>query len=276
MKTIILPRQARDKPLQEIWTKRHGVMQGVFAHGSSAHTTVVDMWLNDTKGLALEGDTNRDVRDPTSGACIDDPMNLTRQGTQDGMAPQIEYSDLRLLFSLRFIVEMTSLCRSGATGPHGDDRYRIYFGPWAQWPAAAQAVIDAAGRRSSFPPPLAPPLSPQKSAGAKPPMDCAPPPGGRTGKFAATPCKGLPSQLWLLDKGVTPGDGTPTSVQRNHAKGGCIEIESCSGNTVNCNWGCMKTETNASVCAKNTCACHGTWQFKADGTVEVRAAPTQF
>ena len=87
-------------------------MQGVFAHGSSAHTTVVDMWLNDTKGLALEGDTNRDVRDPTSGACIDDPMNLTRQGTQDGMAPQIEYSDLRLLFSLRFIMKKRR--RSGA------------------------------------------------------------------------------------------------------------------------------------------------------------------
>ena len=56
---------------------------GVFAHGSSAHTTVVDMWLNDTQGLALEGDTNRDVRDP-AGACIDDPMNLTRQGTTNG------------------------------------------------------------------------------------------------------------------------------------------------------------------------------------------------
>ena len=100
-------------------------------------------------------------------------------------------------------------------------------------------------------------------------MDCAPPPGGRTGRFAATPCKGLPSQRWLLDKNVTPGDGTPTSVQRDHAKGGCIEIESCSGDTVNCNWGCMATEANASVCKNNPCACHGTWQFKAGGTIEV-------
>ena len=57
-------------------------------------------------------------------------------------------------------------------------------------------------------------------------------------------------------------------MQRNHKSGGCWEIESCSGDTVNCNWGCMKTETNASTCAKDPCACHGTWQFKADGTVE--------
>eukprot|EP01048_Picozoa_sp_COSAG05_P025796 COSAG05_NODE_6738_length_911_cov_0.782020_1_plen_218_part_10 len=92
----------------------HIATSGVFAHGSSSHTTVVDMWLNDTRGLALEGDTNRDVRDPKSGACIDDPMNLTHHGTKDG--------------------------------PHGDERYRIYFGPWAQWPAGAQAVIAAAGR----------------------------------------------------------------------------------------------------------------------------------
>jgi hypothetical protein len=92
--------------------------------------------------------------------------------------------------------------------------------------------------------------------------------GGRTGRFAATPCRGLPSQLWLLDSGVVPGDGKPTSVHRNHARGGCWEIESCSGSTVNCNWGCMQTETNASVCAKNACACHGTWQFKPGGTIQ--------
>lgn len=65
---------------------------GVFAHGSSAHTTVVDMWLNDTQGLALEGDTNRDVRDPVTGACIDDPLNLTRQGTKDGARLSVSVS----------------------------------------------------------------------------------------------------------------------------------------------------------------------------------------
>jgi hypothetical protein len=41
------------------------------------------MYLNDTRGLALEGDTNRDVHD-VSGKCVDEPMNLTRQGTKDG------------------------------------------------------------------------------------------------------------------------------------------------------------------------------------------------
>ena len=34
-----------------IWTS------AVFAHGSSAHTTAVDMWMNDTGNLNLQGDT---------------------------------------------------------------------------------------------------------------------------------------------------------------------------------------------------------------------------
>ena len=48
------------------------------------------MWLNDTRGLALEGDTNRDVRN-ASGGCIDDPMNFTRQGdpTKIGKYPAL-------------------------------------------------------------------------------------------------------------------------------------------------------------------------------------------
>ena len=208
----------------------------MFAHGSSAHTTAVDMWLNDTRGLALEGDTNRDVRNATGG-CVVAPMNLTRTGD--------------------------------AAGPHGDPLYRIWFGPWARWPAPAQAVVDAAGRRATFPTPRVPPLSPPLVPNAKPPADCAPPPGGRTGRFAATPCQGLQSQLWLLDAGVAPGDGAPTSVQRDHAQGGCWEIESCAGSTVNCNWGCMPLPKNTSRghCAASPCDCHGGWSTLADGSI---------
>jgi hypothetical protein len=120
------------------------------------------MWLNDTRGLALEGDTNRDVHDPSTGACIDDPLNLTCHGTKDG--------------------------------PHGDDRYRIYVGPFSQWPAGAQKVIGAAGRRADFPLPLAPPVSPQKTPGAKPPLDCAPPPGESKRLVVESPWSQLTSE----------------------------------------------------------------------------------
>lgn len=194
------------------------------------------MWLNDTKGLTLEGDTNRDVRF-ANGSCIDDPANFTRWGS--------------------------------ANGTHGDDRYNIWFGPWDTWPAPAQAVVDAAGRRTAPPPGLPPALSPPKAPNSPIPVDCAPPPGGRTGRFAATPCSGHPSQLWLLDAGVTPGGVKPTSVKRNHRQGGCWEVETCGGSTVNTNWGCMAlpNDTSAAHCSKDPCACHGGWVFQTDGVV---------
>lgn len=212
----------------------HIATSAVFAHGSSPHTTVVDMWLNDTKGLALEGDTNRDVHSP-NGSCVDPAMNFTRTGTEGG--------------------------------PHGDDLYRIWFGPWANWPAPAQAVVDAAGRRASFPTPQVPAVTPPKQPNAPTPHDCAPPPGGRTGKFAATPCSGLPSQLWELTSGVVPGDGKPTSVQMDHAAGGCWEVEGCSGETVNCNWGCKPLPKDTAQCAKSPCDCNGAWTTNKDGTI---------
>ena len=214
----------------------HIATSGVFAHGSSAHTTVVDMWLNDTDGLVLEGDTNRDVRSP-NGTCVDLAMNFTRTGDPNKL------------------------------GPHGDDLYRIYFGPWDSWPAPAKAIVDAAGRRASFPAPQVPPVTPPKLPNAPTPHDCAPPPGGRTGRFAATPCKGLPSQLWELDADVVPGDGKPTSVQMNHDQGGCWEVEGCSGTTVNCNWGCKPLPHDKAQCVKSPCDCNGAWTTNKDGSI---------
>ena len=60
-----------------LWNDHYNVFNhigtsAVFAHGSSAHTTAVDMWLNDTGNPNLQGDTNRDVRD---GRC--DPFDRT-------------------------------------------------------------------------------------------------------------------------------------------------------------------------------------------------------
>ena len=49
-----------------LWSDRENVFNHIrtsiiFAHGSSPHTTCVDMWYNDSGHPALEGDTNRDA-----------------------------------------------------------------------------------------------------------------------------------------------------------------------------------------------------------------------
>jgi hypothetical protein len=58
------------------------------------------MWMNDTSLPQLEGDTNRDVRS-ANGACVNATMNFSRT-------------------------------------VHGDPLFRIFKGPWEQWPQPAQ------------------------------------------------------------------------------------------------------------------------------------------
>jgi hypothetical protein len=165
----------------------HISTSAVFAHGSSAHTTVVDMWLNDTNNPQLEGDTNRDVRD-AQGNCINATMNFSRT-------------------------------------VHGDDLFRILKGPWSVWPVEAQAIVDEAGRRENIPPPVVPPLSPPYVPGhvfdcsapppppTPPPGPPGPPPPPPPSSFAAGKCiKDHVSQQWSFSDGVVPGDGKPTNV----------------------------------------------------------------
>eukprot|EP01052_Picozoa_sp_SAG31_P001461 SAG31_NODE_49_length_30599_cov_15.615016_21_plen_204_part_00 len=181
-----------------LWNDHYNVFNhietaAVFAHGSSAHTTVVDMWLNDTHNPQLEGDTNRDVRDP-DGNCINATMNFSRT-------------------------------------PHGDDLFRIYTGPWKVWPAPAQRIIDQAGRRSIIPsesdiPPLSPPITPDSyhvhdcaappapAPKPGPPPGPSPPPPPPKSSFAATKCvKDKLSQQWKFWGNAIPGNGTATNVQ---------------------------------------------------------------
>ena len=53
----------------------------MFAHGDSKHTTVTDVWYNDSEAPNLQGDTNRDVRDAT-GKCVNASIIKIAPGEQ--------------------------------------------------------------------------------------------------------------------------------------------------------------------------------------------------
>ena len=233
----------------------HIETSAVFAHGSSAHTTVVDMWLNDTHNPQLEGDTNRDVRD-ASGNCINAAMNFSRT-------------------------------------PHGDDLFRIFTGPWSAWPPQAQAIVDQAGRREEIPPLVVPSLSPPYTPGhvfdcsapppppPPPPGPPGPPPPPPPSSFAAGKCvKGRVSQQWSFSAGVVPGDGKPTNVvSASHGVPGgpstlCWEIAECrDGGGINCHNGCKTLPKPGTGCPDNcpkggaVCDFNGMFRFNHNGTI---------
>ena len=172
-----------------LWNDENNVFDNitshiVFAHGDSVHTTVNNVWYNNSQGPNLEGDTNNDVRDD-SGKCIN--------------------------------VSITALK------------------PSEDWPAAARAIIDNAGRRtgSSMTPIPVPPLSPPSPHW--PPAhykEChtpkPSPPGPPGGAFTAKPCDpSAASQTWVLSNGVVPGDSRVTNVKMATATA-CWEITGCA------------------------------------------------
>ena len=54
-----------------------------FFAGNSKHTTVTDLWYNDSEAPNLQGDTNRDVRD-ADGKCIN--VSITKLNLSTGEA----------------------------------------------------------------------------------------------------------------------------------------------------------------------------------------------
>lgn len=143
------------------------------------------------------------------------------------------------------------------------------------WPAAAQAIISAAGRRSGpLPTPMAPALSPPAPHWPPPnytecntPKPGPPgPPAPPHGSFTAAPCNpGSASQAWTLSPGVAPGDSHATNVQLATAVA-CWEITGCAegdGAAVGCGYGCKPVPTS---CASH-CDCNGAWSTNSNGTI---------
>ena len=141
------------------------------------------------------------------------------------------------------------------------------------WPAEAQAIINGAGRRTEFPRPQPPPLSPPQPKPAPPPSgnaSCWHPPAPAPGPkgFAAEICSSTKlSQRWILSPGVTPSTfAKPTNLKSAAAAGaGCAEITGCSsseGAGVGCSYGCKPLPPPGDSPLKNKCEFNGVWELQ--------------
>lgn len=137
--------------------------------------------------------------------------------------------------------------------------------------------VDNAGRRATFPTPVAPALTPPASnwppknyTECNTPSPGPPPP--HHGPFGAVTCKpGDLTQEWLLSKGVVPGDGQITNVKMAAGSKGCWEITACAhGPTagVGCGYGCKPLpKGKAPNPGGGDCNFNGAWATNKNGTI---------
>ena len=180
-----------------------------FSHGSSTHTTLTNVWYNDSEAPNLQGDTNHDVRD-ASGKCVN--VSINKLGPGMPWPPPAQA-----------IVDNAGR-RSGSRLPTQPVAPKL-SPPSAKWPPPHYKECNT---------PSPSPPGPHPANGAFSAKPCKP---------------GAISQEWMLSKGVVPGDSKVTNVQMAAGSKGCWEITGCSqadGAGVGCGYGCKPVPKSCS------------------------------
>ena len=187
---------SRWQPLLDRTNRLHDLQ-----HGNSEHTTVTDLWYNDSEAPNLQGDTNRDVRD-ANGKCV----NASITKLSPGQAWPAE---------AQAVIDNAGR-RTGSALLLASTRPPPLSPPSAKWPPKNYSECNT--------PAPGPPGPPHGAFTAQP---CKP--GAASQEWLLSPGV-TPGDSKVTNVKMAAAHG-----------GGCWEIEACATGenaAVNCNWGC--------------------------------------